>query len=157
MNNSPKTTQTLLSLALLAALFFQGCAVAPQKPVYYPPPPAATKPPIPKPPVPQVEPVKPPPPKQTNIIAADFSRQAEQANIQGQPDLAIAILERGLRAAPKEALLWTQLAEIKMQQQQYEQARAFAAKSNSLAGTDSTIIRKNHWIIEESLQRAAGR
>jgi hypothetical protein len=54
-------------------------------------------------------------------------------------------------------MLWTQLADIKLQQQQYEQARAFAAKSNSLAGTDNTIIRKNHWIIEESLQRAAGR
>jgi tetratricopeptide (TPR) repeat protein len=157
MNNNTKTKNTLFALALLAALLFQGCAIAPQKPVYYPPPPAATKPPIPKPPVPQVEPIKPPPPKQINTIAADFSRQAEQANLQGRPDLAIAILERGLRAAPKEAMLWTQLADIKLQQQQYEQARAFAAKSNSLAGTDNTIIRKNHWIIEESLQRAAGR
>jgi hypothetical protein len=68
----------------------------------------------------------------------------------------MAILERGLRAAPKEAMLWTQMAEIKLQQQQYAQARALAAKSNSLAGTDTIITRKNHWIIQESLKKAAG-
>jgi hypothetical protein len=167
MNNSTKTTSILLFLAFSATLLFQGCAVSPKQPVYYPPPPAApkpvvtkpevTKPPVTKPPMPQVEPIKPPPPKQTNTIAADFSRQAEQATLQGRPDLAMAILERGLRAAPKEAMLWTQMAEVKLQQQQYEQARALAAKSNSLAGTDITITQKNHWIIQESLKRAAGR
>lgn len=161
MNNSTKTTSTLLLLAFSATLLFQGCAIPPKQPVYYPPPPAATKPvvtkpEVTKPPVPQVEPIKPPPPKQTNTIAADFSRQAEQATLQGRPDLAIAILERGLRAAPKEAILWTQMAEVKLQQQQYEQARALAAKSNSLAGTDTTITQKNHWIIQESLKKAAG-
>jgi hypothetical protein len=166
MNNSTKTTSLLLFLAFSAALLFQGCTVSPKKPVYYPPPPAATKPvvkqpevtkpPVIKPPLPQVEPIKPPPPKQPNAIAADFSRQAEQATLQGRPDLAIAILERGLRAAPKEAMLWTQMAEVKLQQQQYEQARALAAKSNSLAGTNTAIIEKNRLIIQESLKKAAG-
>lgn len=174
MNNSTKTTPILLFLAFSATLLlFQGCTVSPKQPVYYPPPPpAATKPEVTKPevtkplitkpevtkpaPVPQVQPIKPPPPKQTNTIAADFSRQAEQATLQGRPDLAIAILERGLRAAPKEAMLWTQMAEVKLQQQQYEQARALAAKSNSLAGSDTTIIQQNRWIIQESLRKAAG-
>jgi hypothetical protein len=165
MNKSTKMTYTRLLLTFAAALLFQGCAVPPKQPVYYPPPPAtkpaATKPVVIKPPgttppVPRVEPVKPPPPKKTSTIAADFSRQAEQAIQQGQPDLAMAILERGLRAAPKEAMLWTQMAEIKLQQQQYAQARALAAKSNSLAGTDTIITRKNHWIIQESLKKAAG-
>lgn len=166
MNTSTKTTSPLLLLAFSAALLFQGCTIPPKQPVYYPPPPATTKPlvtkpeitkpPATKPPVPQVEPIQPPPPKQTNTIAADFSRQAEQATLQGRPDLAIAILERGLRAAPKEAMLWTQMAEVKLQQQQYEQARALAAKSNSLAGTDTTIIEKNRRIIQESLDKAAG-
>lgn len=168
MNNSTKTTSLLLLLAFSAALLFQGCSVSPKKPVYYPPPPPpaatkpvvkqpeVTKPPVTKAPVPQVEPIKPPPPKQPSAIAADFSRQAEQATLQGRPDLAIAILERGLRAAPKEAMLWTQMAEVKLQQQQYEQARALAAKSNSLAGTDTAIIEKNRLIIQESLKKAAG-
>ncbi|GAB6190409.1 tetratricopeptide repeat protein [Desulfocastanea catecholica] len=162
MNNATKTPSLLLFLAFSATLLFQGCTVSPKQPVYYPPPPAATKPEVTKPPVtkplvPQVQPVKPPPPKQTSAIAADFSRQAEQATLQGRPDLAIAILERGLRAAPKEAMLWTQMAEVKLQQQQYEQARALAAKSNSLAGSDTAILQKNHWIIQESLKKAAGR
>ncbi len=174
MNNSTKTTSILLFLAFSATLLFQGCTISPKQPVYYPPPPAATKPVVtkpvvtrpvvtkpvvtkpPVPPVPPVEPIKPPPPRQTNTIAADFSRQAEQATLQGRPDLAISILERGLRAAPKEAMLWTQMAEVKLQQQQYEQARALAAKSNSLAGTDTTIIQRNRRIIQESLKKAAG-
>ena len=75
---------------------------------------------------------------------------------EGRPDLAAATLERGLRAAPKDATLWSQLAEVKLQQQQYLQARSLAAKSNSLAGSNTTIVQKNHWIIEESLKRAAG-
>lgn len=95
-------------------------------------------------------------PKQTIVIAADFSRQAAEQTRQGRPDLAAAILERGLRAAPKEAMLWSQLAEVKLQQQHYQQARSLAAKSNSLAGTNTTIVQKNYWIIEQALRRAAG-
>ncbi len=96
-------------------------------------------------------------PKKTDTIAADFSRQADKQLGQGRPDLAVATLERGMRAAPKSALLWSQLAEIKLEQKQYQQARALAAKSNSLAGSDTKIIQKNHWIIEEALKRAAAR
>jgi cytochrome c-type biogenesis protein CcmH/NrfG len=106
-------------------------------------------------PVPQQEPVQQPP-READTIATDFSRQADKHLGQGRPDLATATLERGLRAAPKSAMLWSQLAEIKLQQRQYLQARSLAAKSNSLAGSDLTIIQKNHWIIEEALKGAAG-
>jgi predicted Zn-dependent protease len=106
-------------------------------------------------PVPQIEPIRQAP-KETDTIATDFSRQAEKQMSQGRPDLAVATLERGMRAAPKSAMLWSQLAEIKLEQKQYQQARSLAAKSNSLAGSDTTIIQRNHWIIEEALKRAAG-
>ena len=154
MNNTTRTTSKLLSLCLLSALLFQGCAVSPppRQPVYYPPPPPAVK----KQPIPDVQPIKPPAPKQPNAIAVSFSRQATEQNNQGRADLAVATLERGLRAAPKDAMLWSQLAELKLEQKEYQQARSLAAKSNSLAGTDTTIVQKNHWIIEESLRRAAG-
>ncbi len=163
MNNTTRATNTikaikktskLLSLCLLSALLFQGCAVSPSKqPVYYPPPP----PTVTKQPIPEVQPVKPPAPKQPNAIAMSFSRQATEQTRQGRPDLAVATLERGLRAAPKDAMLWSQLAELKLQQKEYKQARSLAAKSNSLAGSDTTIVKKNHWIIEESLRRASGK
>jgi cytochrome c-type biogenesis protein CcmH/NrfG len=107
-----------------------------------------------KPPTPQTEPAKPAP-AETDTISANFSRQAEQQAREGRPDLAAATLERGLRAAPKDAKLWSQLAEIKLQQQHYLQARSLAAKSNSLAGSNTSIVQKNHWIIEESLRKAS--
>ena len=154
MNNLTRTTYKLLSLCcLLSALLFQGCAVSPPgQPVYYPPPPPkATKQQIP-----DVQPVKPSAPKQPDAIAVSFSQQAAEQNLQGRTDLSIATLERGLRVAPKDAMLWSQLAEMKLQQQEYQHARSLATKSNSLAGTDTKIMQKNYWIIEESQRRAAG-
>lgn len=148
-----------LSLCLLSAVLFQGCAVySPKQPVQIPPPvPEGYPPPPPavqKPPVPQQEPTKEVP-AQMDTIAADISRQAQLQASQGRTDLAAATLERGLRAAPKDARLWSQLAEIKLQQKQYLQARSLAAKSNSLAGSNTTIVQKNHWIIEESLRKSS--
>jgi tetratricopeptide (TPR) repeat protein len=158
MHKTMKTTYKLLFLCLLSALLFQGCAVySPKQPVQTPPPvPEGYPPPPPavqKPPTPQTEPAQPAP-TETNTISSNFSRQAEQQAREGRPDLAAATLERGLRAAPKDAKLWSQLAEIKLQQQQYLQARSLAAKSNSLAGSNTSIVQKNHWIIEESLRKA---
>jgi Tfp pilus assembly protein PilF len=93
-------------------------------------------------------------PKQTGTIAADFSREAAIQVSQGRLDLAAATLERGLRIAPKNAVLWSQLAEVKLQQHHYQQARSLAAKSNSLAGSYMDIVQKNQWIIEETRRRA---
>ena len=157
MRYTIRTPYKLISLWLLAALLFQGCATyPPQQPISYPPPPAKVeKQPIPQQPVPEAEPTRKAL-KQTSTIAANFSRQAAEQTHQGRPDLAAATLERGLRAAPKDAMLWSQLAEAHLQQQHYLQARSLAAKSNSLAGSKSAIVKKNHWIIEESLKRAAG-
>lgn len=150
----------LISICLLSAVLFQGCAVySPKQPVQIPPPvPEGYPPPppaVPKPPVPQTEPATEAP-AQVDAVAANFSRQAQLQVSQGQTDLAAATLERGLRAAPKDAMLWSQLAEIKLQQKQYLQARSLAAKSNSLAGSNTTIVQKNYWIIEESLRKSSG-
>ena len=151
MNNTMRTTCRLLSLWLLSALFFQSCATfPPPQPVNYP----APVPEVEKHPTPGIEPTRQVP-RRSTVIAAEFSRQAEEQIRQGRPDMAAEVLERGLRAAPKEAMLWSQLAEVKLQQQHYQQARSLAAKSNSLAGTDTTIVRKNHWIIEQAQRRAA--
>ncbi len=157
MHNTKRKIFNLLAFCLFGALLFQGCAVPPApRPVHYPPPvPEEQAKPQPAPqPAPRSEPVRQLP-QENDTIAADFSRQAKKQLGQGRPDLAVATLERGMRAAPKSALLWSQLAEIKLEQKQYEQARSLAAKSNSLAGSDTKIIQKNHWIIEESLKRAA--
>lgn len=152
MNSTMKTTSKFFIFCLFGSMLFQGCAVyTPPQPVYYPPPPPETR----QPSIPELEPIKPPPPKKDNIVAASFSKQAMEQTRQGNHDLAAATLERGLRVAPKDAMLWSQLAEIKLEQRQYQQARSLAAKSNSYAGANTSIVQKNYWIIEEARRRSA--
>lgn len=145
----------LLAISVLSTLIFQGCAsYPPRQPTRYPPSqPMPSTPSQPAQSVPQPE-AKPlmHAPGQTSTIAADFSRKADDQVHQGRLDLAAATLERGLRVAPKDATLWSQLAEVKLQQQQYQQAQSLAAKSNSLAGGNMAIMRKNQQIIDKSRQ-----
>ncbi len=68
----------------------------------------------------------------------------------GMLGAAVQTLERGLRIAPKEAVLWSQLASVKLRQHQYEQARSFAAKSSSL--THNTALLHRNRVIVESAQ-----
>jgi Flp pilus assembly protein TadD len=95
------------------------------------------------------EPVRQP----TRSLVNDISRQAEQQIQRGQLETAAQTLERGLRIAPKNASLWSHLATVRLQQHRYGQALALAAKSNTLAGGNSTLMRRNRLIIEEA-QRA---
>lgn len=129
-----RTKYKLVSLYLFSILLFQGCATYPPPPVHYPSP----------------------PPEQTDTISADFSRQAATQIRQGRLDLAAATLERALRIAPKDAMLWSQLAEVRLQQHQYQQARSLAEKSNSLAGSSQSILQKNAQIIKQALLQGAG-
>lgn len=154
-----RTIYKLLSISVLSTLLFQGCAsYSPRQPDSYPQPqPSPSSPSQPVQSIPQPE-VKPAmhAPYQTSSIAADFSRKAEKQVVQGRFDLAAATLERGLRVAPKDATLWSKLADVKLQQQQYQQARSLAAKSNSLAGGNKSIMQKNQQIIDEARQKTGG-
>jgi tetratricopeptide (TPR) repeat protein len=158
--NHETICKTLITIVLLGSLLFQGCAAYPpgQSTRYPQPQPTVPAPPQPEQdwPQPRTTPQIQVPDQQTSIIAADFGRQAANQANQGRLDLAAATLERGLRVAPKDATLWSQLAEVKLQQQQYQQARSLAAKSNSLSGGNSSIVQKNQWIIYEASQRAGG-
>ena len=155
MNDRMQTACLRISLLFCVTLLFQGCTQHhPTRPMDYP----APQPTVKIPPAEQAQ-IKVVPkretvptvqvPKQSNA-AANFSRQAAKKSQQGEYDLAASILERGLRIAPKDAMLWSQLAEVKLRQQQYQQARSLATKSNSLAGTNGAIMEKNRWIIQEA-------
>jgi Flp pilus assembly protein TadD len=87
--------------------------------------------------------------------AADgLARQAEQQRQQGDYAGAAATLERSLRIAPREAYLWNRLARVRMEQGLAAQAGQLAARSNDLAGSQTTIKRDNWRIIAESRRRA---
>lgn len=85
-----------------------------------------------------------------NPIVEDIINQANQHIRNGELDAAAQTLERGLRIAPKEAFLWSQLAAVRLQQHHYEQAQSLAAKSSSLAKDNAALILRNQAIIEEA-------
>ncbi|MBL4904430.1 MAG: hypothetical protein JKY62_17540, partial [Desulfocapsa sp.] len=80
----------------------------------------------------------------------NIQAQATQLSNRGLFAAAAQTLERGLRIAPKNASLWSQLAAVRLQQQQYGQAQSMAQKSNTLAGANAPLIQKNNSIIIEA-------
>ncbi len=68
----------------------------------------------------------------------------------GKLDAAVAPLERALRIEPHNALLWQELARLRLQQGQYQQAEGLAARSNGWAGNSKTVRAENWRIIGEA-------
>lgn len=71
---------------------------------------------------------------------------ADKYSKQGQSEKAVATIERALRIEPRNALLWHQLAVIRMQQQQWQQAIVMARKSNALAGNNKEL-KSDNWAL----------
>ncbi|HKY91055.1 MAG TPA: tetratricopeptide repeat protein [Nevskiaceae bacterium] len=148
---------TRIGLACLAlALVLGGCASSSgqrERVTSYPPPrPQASLPPSTAPgsPLPNTPsgPVAPQPivPESAPLpsyprIAEEISgqavvalmRQARQKRDQNQLDRAAEDLERAIRIEPRNYFVWSMLAQIYLEQQNYDQAISVAGKSNSLA------------------------
>lgn len=71
-----------------------------------------------------------------------------------QWDKAAASLERALRIEPRNASIWHDLAQIRLQQREYQQAETLAQKSNSLA-SDAGVQARN-WDLIAFAKRAQG-
>jgi len=82
-----------------------------------------------------------------NPVVNKISIQANQLIGNGNLNAAAQTLERGLRIAPKDALLWSQLATVRLKQQRYGQAKSLAAKSSSFAGNNAALVKRNRAII----------
>lgn len=130
--------------SLLLLLLLQACATSqPRKATPYQPPPATQQTEIRNQTVPT-----PVPPR--NPTAQKIQAEATRLKNEGKLEAAAQTLERGLRIAPKDALLWSQLADVRLQQHQYGQAQSMAQKSNTLAGADRALIQRNNTIIEKA-------
>lgn len=91
-----------------------------------------------------ISPRQSPPPVVVNLL-----RQSEQASAQQQWSKAETYLQRALRISPKNAVLWSRMAETKLQQGNKSQAIQFASKSNAI--TNDVILRqKNEAIMGEA-------
>lgn len=137
-----KQLSTLSTALILCLLIGYGCV--PRPPVatpYHRPPeqPVAGEETTP-PPVPAAVPG-------SNPLTEKIRARAASLLASGQPAAAAQVLERGLRIAPKDGYLWSQLAEVRLYQGRRNQALALAKKSNSLAHGDSFLQQKNRRIM----------
>lgn len=125
-----------------------------------PAPPAPA--PVPVEPVPLEPPPAPPPPdfprsaeQISGQAVTSLMRKAADARKQGQYDLAAAQLERAQRIEPRNYFLWSALARVYLDQQQYDQAISVASKSNSLA-RGNVYAELENWKIIAGARRAQG-
>ena len=79
------------------------------------------------------------------------ARQVEQ----GDFDQASATLERALRIAPHNALVWHLLGQVRMHQARYQEAIAMADKSNGFTGKGDPLREQNAHLINVARQLGA--
>lgn len=93
---------------------------------------------------------------QKETVIASLIKDAKQYSTQGKTEQAVAIIERALRIEPKNALLWHQLAVLRMQQHQWQQAISMARKSNALAG-ENKRLKSDNWALIAAAYDALGK
>lgn len=81
-----------------------------------------------------------------NPAVKDLWDRAETARATGDYDTAALLLERALRIAPNDAVMWSRLAEVHLSQGNSQQAENLAAKSNAMTVDNATLNYRN-WLI----------
>ena len=140
-------------IAVCAALsVLAGCATPEPRPG---PEESATE--VPEPEVLEVEPDAAADPELAagvDSAAAGLAQRAQQARAEADLGRAGQLLERALRIAPGDARLWQRLAEVRLEQRNFEQAERLAQRSLGMAGNDRDLQRENWTVI---LQAREGR
>lgn len=94
-----------------------------------------------------------------NPAVRELSAQAKEAEHKGDLALASAYLERAMRIQPRDPQLLQQMAEVKLQKQDYEQALNFAQRSFEIGPRVGEICSRN-WrtigVAREHLKDASG-
>lgn len=93
---------------------------------------------------------EPAPARSDNSAVVALLEAARRDTAIGRLDAAAATLERALRIEPRNASLWTQLAQVRLHQGQAPQAIQLATKSNALAGANYTLRADNWRVIGEA-------
>lgn len=77
---------------------------------------------------------------------------ADEQNRAGNADGAANSLERALRIEPRNALLWSRLADVRFSQGDFQQAIQLAAKSNTLVRDDLRLRRQNWYLMANAYE-----
>jgi tetratricopeptide (TPR) repeat protein len=148
----------LLSVVLLGTLL-AACATTPGVPTQIPPVVEDRAVvdghvlPLPEEPLIRVETI---PGQQTSspVVRGLLASALTQRN-QGDDESSANSLERALRIEPRNAMLWSRLADVRFSLQDYRQAIQMAAKSNTLAGSD-LYLRRQNWYLMANAYAASG-
>lgn len=97
-------------------------------------------------PIPEV-PAAPEAPAPTAPAALALAAQSEQALAAGDLRVAGLQLERALRIAPRDPGLWNRLAQVRLQQGEFQQAERMAERSLQLGPADSRLALANWRLI----------
>jgi len=97
-----------------------------------------------------VQPSIPRPVSSGNPAVLALIDRAHSQNAAGELELAGASLERALRIEPRNALLWQELALVRLDQGLYRQAESLSAKSNGFAADNRTLRGENWRIIGQA-------
>lgn len=97
--------------------------------------------------VPQTRPL---PAASRNPAVLALLDRAHSQSAAGELEQAGASLERALRIEPRNALLWQELARVRLDQGLYRQAESLAAKSNGFAAANRTLREENWRIIGQA-------
>lgn len=89
-------------------------------------------------------------PVSSNPAVTALADKAYINNAANQYGHAAANLERALRIEPRNARLWHELAQVRLKQEEYQQAESLALRSNRFAGGDSKLRALNWMLIAES-------
>ncbi len=90
-----------------------------------------------------------------NEAVVGIWQEAEEANKAGDYETAAMLLERALRIEPTEAVLWSELAEIQLLQQNANQAENLATKSNAMS-LDNPMLNYRNWLIIAKARQLKG-
>ena len=93
---------------------------------------------------------------QPKRAVAVLTKRAQDQRSSGDLDGATASLERALRISPDDAVLWHELARVRMAQQKHHLVVQMAAKSNALANPQDVSLRSANWRLIASARRAQG-
>lgn len=92
-------------------------------------------------------------PTTTSPAVLALMRDAQSQSRQGNLDAAVTTIERAVRIQPRNAELWHRLALLRLQQERPRLAEDLAKKSNTLAGANYNLRRKNWSLIAVARRR----
>lgn len=91
-------------------------------------------------------------PQQGEAAIKALLEEAKTQHLSGNPEQSAVLLERALRIAPQQAVLWHNLAGVTLEQKDWQKAASLAAKSNTFAGNDKWLRIRNWTVIALACQ-----